>query len=72
MGRTSLGEYSKKYGLPSHDLRRFGVTLLKLAGVSPYIMYAITRHKIEGMSDINLLYTRPSIDDLREIIEYLN
>ena len=35
-------------------------------------LYAITRHKIEGMSDINLLYTRPSIDDLREIIEYLN
>ena len=71
-GGHHLGEYTKKYGFPSHDLRRFGVTLLNLAGVSPYIMYAITRHKIEGMSDINLLYTRPSIDDLREIIEYLN
>tara|TARA_B100000700_G_scaffold306058_1_gene380844 strand:- start:580 stop:798 length:219 start_codon:yes stop_codon:yes gene_type:complete len=72
MGRTSPSEYTKKYGFPSHDLRRFGVTLLNLESVSPYIIYAITRRKIEGMRDINLLYTRPSIDDLREIIEYLN
>ena len=72
MGRKSLRRIHQEIWLSSHYLRRFGVTLLNLAGVSPYIIYAITRHKIEGMSDINLLYTRPSIDDLREIIEYLN
>ncbi|QPN59591.1 tyrosine-type recombinase/integrase [Synechococcus sp. CBW1002] len=39
----------RRYGIHSHDLRRRVVTQLSLSS-SPFILYALTRHQIPGMS----------------------
>jgi hypothetical protein len=48
-GSHHCSEYKNKYGLPSHDLRRFGITALINEGVSPYRIWDVVRHKIPGM-----------------------
>ncbi len=35
-GSHHCSEYKNKYGLPSYDLRRFGIAALLNEGVSPY------------------------------------
>ena len=70
-GHHHSNEYSKKYGVRAHDLRSFAVTKLTLEGVSPYIIYEITRHAIQGMSDVVKIYTRPTIDEVRQAMEFI-
>ena len=70
-GAHWVSEYRNKYNLLSHDLRRFAVTKLNNAGVSPYILFEITRHKVTGMSDVVAQYTRPTTEELRKAIELL-
>jgi integrase len=67
-GSHWVSEYRNKYNLASHDLRRYVITKLNLAGVSPYIIYEITRQKMEGMSDVTIRYTRPTTEELRQIM----
>ena len=71
-GAHWVSDYSNKYKLRSHDLRRYAVTQLTLSGVTPFIIYEITRHKIEGMSEVVSMYTRPSAEELRAAMELLN
>ena len=70
-GAHWVSEYPTKYNLKSHDLRRYAVTKLNTAGVSPYILFEITRHKVTGMSDVVAQYTRPTTEELREAMELL-
>ena len=67
-GSHWVSEYRNKYNLASHDLRRYVITKLNLAGVSPYIIYEVTRQKMEGMSDVTIRYTRPTTEELRQIM----
>ena len=60
-----------KYGLPSHDLRRFGITALINEGVTPYRIWDIVRHKIPGMSEVTMMYNRPTTQDLIEAMEVI-
>ena len=60
-----------KYGLPSHDLRRFGITALINEGVSPYRIWDVVRHKIPGMSEVTMMYNRPTTEDLIEAMEVI-
>ena len=71
-GAHWVSDYPNKYKLRSHDLRRYVVTQLTLSGVSPFIIYEITRHKIEGMSEVVSMYTRPSTKELQEAMELLS
>ena len=48
-GSHHCSKYKNKYGLPSHDLRRFGITALINEGVSPYRIWNVVRYKIPGM-----------------------
>ena len=70
-GAHHTGEYTDKYGFSSHKLRSYAITRLTLNGVSPFIIYEITRHKIAGLSDVIQQYTRPSTDELRQAMEIL-
>ena len=70
-GAHWVSDYPNKYKLRSHDLRRYAVTKLTLSGVTPFIIFEITRHKIEGMSEVVSMYTRPSTKELREAMELL-
>ena len=70
-GHHHSNEYGKKYGVKAHDLRAFAITKLTLEGVTPFIIYEITRHSIPGMSDVLKIYTRPSVDELREAMELI-
>ena len=70
-GHDHSNKYKKKYGVRAHDLRSFAVTKLNLEGVTPFIIYEITRHSIPGMSDVLKVYTRPSIDELRNAMELI-
>ena len=71
MGSHHCSEYKNKYGLPSHDLSRLGITALINEGVSPYRFWDVVRHKIPGMSEVTMMYNRPTIDDLIEAMEVI-
>ena len=64
-GHHHSNEYRKKYGVRAHDLRSFAITKLTLEGVTPFIIYEITRHSIPGISDVVKIYTRPTIEEVR-------
>ena len=68
---NGANEYSKKYGVRAHDLRSFAVTKLTLEGVTPFIIYEITRHSIPGISDVVKIYTRPTIEEVRQAMELI-
>ncbi len=70
-GHHHSNEYSKKYGVRAHDLRSFAVTKLTLEGVTPFIIYEITRHSIPGISDVVKIYTRPTIEEVRQAMELI-
>jgi integrase len=65
------GSFKTKYCFVSHDLRRAVVTKLAVAGVSPFVINAITRQRIPGLSAVVELYVRPSTEDLRAAIQLL-
>ena len=64
-------EYRNKYGVRAHDLRAFAITKLTLKGVSTFIIYEITRHSIPGLSDVLKVYTRPSLEEVRQAMELI-
>jgi len=70
-GTHWVSEYKNKYNLLSHDLRRYAVTKLEVAGVTPGIIYEVIRHKIPGASEVTLRYLRPTTTELREAMEIL-
>jgi len=70
-GHHHCNEFRNKYGLPSHDLRRFGITALINEGVSPYRIWDVVRHKIPGMSEVTMMYNRPTTEDLIETMEVI-
>lgn len=70
-GAHWCSDFSSKYGFVSHDLRRRAVTTFGLNGVSPFIIHAITKQKVPGMSEVIATYTRPSVEQLRETMELL-
>ena len=70
-GHHHANEYRKKYGVRAHDLRSFAITKLTLEGVTPFIIYEITRHSIPGISDVVKIYTRPTIEEVRQAMELI-
>ena len=74
-GMTWASDFKKKYGdghdFTSHDLRSRAVTQLTLNGVSPFIIFAITRQVVPGMSEVIAGYTKPTTEQLREAMELL-
>ncbi len=70
-GAHWTSDFRSKYVFVSHDLRRNAVTKLSLAGVSPFIIHAITKQKVPGMSEVIATYTRPTTEQLREAMELL-
>ena len=63
--------FTRNYGFSSHNLRAYVVTQLMHSNISPYYLYEITRHAIPGLSDVVAGYVRPSLDELREVMEKL-
>ena len=52
-------------------MRRFGITALINEGVSPYRIWDVVRHKIPGMSEVIMMYNRPTTEDLIEAMEII-
>ena len=61
--------FKKSYGFTSHELRALVVSQLMIKNVSPFILYEITLHKVPGMSEVVQGYVRPTIEQVREVIE---
>lgn len=70
-GAHWCSDFKGKYGFVSHDLRRLAVTTFGLKGISPFIIHAITKQKVPGMSEVIATYTRPTTEQLREAMELL-
>ena len=73
-GQSWASDFKHKYnagksGYTSHDLRRWIVTELTMANVSPFIIFAITRQTVPGSSEVVQVYVRPTLDQLREVME---
>jgi integrase len=71
MGGYWSQKFSASYGFTSHNLRAYVVSQLMALNVSPFHLYEITRHSIPGVSQVVAGYVRPSMDELREMIERL-
>ena len=74
VGNTHAEARINKSRVEAEIPRSFGVELKSLSlveGVTPFIIYEITRHSITGMSDVLKVYTRPSIDELRDAMELI-
>ena len=54
-----------------NDLRRFGITALINERVSPYRIWDVVRHKTPGMSEVIMIYNRPTTEDLIEAMEVI-
>lgn len=65
------GSFRKKFGCGSHDLRRRALTKFALGNLSPYIVFEITRHKVQGSSAVVSQYVRPTVEEVREAMELL-
>lgn len=70
-GATWGHTFGVRYGFNSHRLRANVVSQLMMKNVSPFILYEVTRHRVPGMSEVVAGYVRPSLDDVREVIERL-
>ena len=60
--------YLSWYGLTSHDLRRVVITALINEGVSPYRIWDVVRHKIPGISEVTMMYNRPTTTEFLKVI----
>jgi hypothetical protein len=67
----NCNEFKNKYGLPSHDLRRFGITALINEDISPNRIWDVVIHKIPCMSEVTMMYNRPTTEDLIEAMEII-
>lgn len=70
-GATWSDTFSRRYGFTSHKLRSYVVTQLINNNVSPYMLQAVTRHSVPGMSQVVSGYVRPTMEQLREVINKL-
>ena len=73
-GLSWASDFKHKYhdhkpGFTSHDLRRWILTELTLANVSPFIIFEITRQTVPGASDVVQVYVRPTLEQLRVVME---
>jgi integrase len=64
--------FPDRYGFKSHDLRRIVETQMAEANVSPYFAFHITGHRVPGMSEVTQRYVRPTVDELREVVEKIH
>lgn len=71
-GDTYADSFPDKYDFNSHDLRRIVVTQMAKANVSPYFVYYITGHRVEGTSKVTQQYVRPTAEELRQVVEKIH
>ncbi len=70
-GSKYSAKFSPKYHFTTHELRSVVVSQLMMLNVSPYLLFEITRHSVPGMSAVVSGYTRPSMEELRKVINRL-
>ena len=63
-GSHECSEYKNKYDLPSHDLRRYGITALINKDVYPYRIWDLVWDIIQGISDVTMMSNKPTTEDL--------
>ena len=63
--------FTDRYKFSSHNLRSYVVTKLINSNVSLFVLYEITRHKVPGMSEVVSGYVRPTLEELRPVVENL-
>ncbi len=64
--------FGQRYGFGSHHLRSHVITQLERKSISPFFLHSLTRHTIPGMSQVVSGYVRPTMDDLRQVLEILD
>ena len=70
--RARWAEHFKdRYGFGSHDLRSYVVTQMMKSNINPFFLHAITGHKVPGTSSVVLGYVRPTVSEVRKVLELL-
>ena len=67
-GNKWAGRFTRRYGFSSHKLRSYVVTQLISSNVSPYMLHAVTRHTVPGMSQVVRAYVRPTMEQVKEVV----
>ena len=67
-GNRWASRFIKRYDFSSHQLRSYVVTQLISSNVSPYMLHAVTRHSVPGMSQVVGGYVRPTMEQVMEVI----
>ena len=63
--------FKDRYGFGSHDLRSYVVTQMMKSNINPFFLHAITGHKVPGTSSVVLGYVRPTLSEVRKVLELL-
>ena len=63
--------FTDRYGFSSHNIRSHVVTQFMVKNVNVFMLYEVTRHKVPGLSSVVEGYVRPTIDELRAVVELL-
>ena len=61
--------FTDRYGFGTHQLRSYVVTQLLLQNVSPYLLKELTGHSVPGLGKVVAGYVRPTIDEVRQVLE---
>ena len=62
---------SMVYYLITLKKKRFRITALINEGGSPYRVWDVVIHKIPGISEVTMMYNRPTTEDLIEAMEII-
>tara|TARA_B100001063_G_C16715110_1_gene530244 strand:- start:768 stop:1328 length:561 start_codon:yes stop_codon:yes gene_type:complete len=71
-GSRFAERFKDRYGFGTHDLRSYVVTELLKMNVPAYFLKEITGHTVPGLGKVVAGYTRPNIEQVREVLERLN
>ena len=61
--------FTDRYGFGTHQLRSYVVTQLLLQNVSPYLLKELTGHSVPGLGKVVAGYVRPTIEEVRQVLE---
>ena len=63
--------FKDRHGFGSHDLRSHVVTQMMKSNINPFFLHAISDHRVPGTSTVVLDYVRPSLKEVRDVLELL-
>ncbi|MDB4346332.1 site-specific integrase [bacterium] len=64
--------FTDRYAFGTHDLRSYVVTQMLKKNINPYFLKEITGHSVPGLGKVVAGYVKPTLEEVREVLELLD